>query len=535
MNRTAMQLRKRKRMLWSGYCETYDVLAHAQFRRCRNKLRGLTRKLRKDHETRLVTDITQNPKAFWHYANSRLRTRCRVEDLLDEQGELITSDQEKTEVLSRYFSSVYVEEGSEVPPSLSCKFQGSPLTDVDISPQKVEAKLASLKVTSSPGPDAIHPRVLHEAAGALSRPLSLLYHRSLDSGQLPSEWKVGHVVPIYKKGDRRDPANYRPVSLTAVPSKVLESIIRDQLLLHFTENGLLDPAQHGFLPKRSCSSQMLEVIEDWSAALEEGDPVDVIYLDFAKAFDSVPHQRLLSKLHACGIQGKLLEWIKAFLVDRQQRVVIQGSHSDWAPITSGIPQGSVLGPTLFTLFVNDMPQHVESSIKLFADDTKLYSRVPVQTDAPLQADIISLMKWSEEWLLPFNVTKCRVMHLGYQNPGRSYNLNGAMLEEVDEERDLGITIDSKLKFHQQTASAVSKASQMLAVMRRSFANLDELILPLLFKAMVRPTLEYGNTIWGPFSKTEQKQVEQVQSQATRMVKSVRRLLSVSALHGPVFH
>ena len=251
MNRAAMRLRKQKRVLWSGYCETHDILAHAQFRRCRNKLGGVTRKLRKDHETRLAADITRNPKAFWHYDNSRLCTRCRVEDLLDEHGELISNEQEKTGVLSRYFSSVYAEEGAEVPPTINCNSQGSPLTDDDVSsPQKVEAKLASLKVTSSPGPNAIHPRVLHEAAGALSMPLSLLYRRSLDSGQLPVEWKIGHVIPIHKKGDRRNPANYRPVSLTAVPSKVLESIIRDQLLQHFTENGLLDLAQHGFLSKR---------------------------------------------------------------------------------------------------------------------------------------------------------------------------------------------------------------------------------------------------------------------------------------------
>ena len=202
-------------------------------------------------------------------------------------------------------------------------------------------------------------------------------------------------------------ASYPSVSLMAVPSKVLKSIVRDNLLQHLADAGMLTDAQHGFLPKKSRTSQMLKVMEDWSAEVESGGPVDVAYLDFAKAFDSVPHWRLLEKLHAYGIRGKLLDWISAFLIDRRQRVVIRGSKSEWASVTSGTPQGSVLGPTLFTLFVNDMPQQVLSCVKLFADDTKLYC--PVTGVADLQADIDALVNWSKKWLLPFNSTKCSVM------------------------------------------------------------------------------------------------------------------------------
>ena len=312
----------------------------------------------------------------------------------------------------------------------------------------------------------------------------------MEAGRLSADWKAGEVIPIYKKGDRQNPASYRPVSLTAVPSKVLESIVRDNLLNHLTEAGLLSEAQHGFLPGRSCTSQLLEVMEDWSAAVENGEQVDVVYLDFAKAFDSVPHLRLISKLHTYGIRGKLLKWIAAFLLGRRQRVVIEGSKSDWKPVTSGIPQGSVLGPTLFTLFVNDMPQQVSGCIKLFADDTKLYRRVSGK-DGALQTDIDALVTWSKKWLLPFNENKCRVMHIGGSNSEHSYLLNGTALGKVREEKDLGIIIDDQLKFHQQTAAAISKASQMLAVVRRSFATLDEFTLPLLYKSMVRPFLEYG--------------------------------------------
>ena len=538
VDRTALQLKKRKKELWSKYCQSLDVIDHARFARCRNRLRALTRRLRREHEAKLAEEIKRNPKAFWKYAHSRLKTRCRVEDLLDGNGALVSDNQEKARVLSEFFSSVFTVEPAGASPELTIDYQGPLLVDVEVSPQKIGEKLSALRASSSPGPDGIQSRLLRDSARTLSAPLSVLYRKSLDSGRLPEEWKIGDVVPIYKKGDRRLPASYRPVSLTAVPCKVLESIIRDALLQHFTDNGLLDGAQHGFLPARSCSTQLLETIEDWSAAIEDGDPLDVAYLDFAKAFDSVPHARLIGKLQSYGVRGKLLRWIEAFLVGRRQRVQVQGAKSDWVPVTSGIPQGSVLGPTLFTIYVNDLPREVSSCIKLFADDTKIYCRLRRDSDSLLHTDLEALAKWSEEWLLPFNTSKCKIMHLGRQNPETEYSMNGKKLQTESEERDLGIIIDNHLKFDRQAASAVSKASQMLAVVRRSFANIDEHTLPLLYKAMVRPYLEYGNVIWGPFRKTDQKRIERVQRRATRMVEAVRhrsyperlRYLGLPSLH-----
>ena len=403
-------------------------------------------------------------------------------------------------------------------------WEGTTLNDIDISPQIVEAKLSALRPDSSPGPDAIHPRVLLGSSRTLSTPLSLLFRKSLDSGSLPPDWKSGEVVPIFKKGDRQKPENYRPVSLTAIPVKIMESIVRDNLLHHMSTNDMLHSSQHGFLPRRSCTTQMMEVIEDWSSAMEDDDPVDVVYLDFAKAFDSVPHQRLIHKLHSYGIRGKLLDWIKAFLFHRRQRVVVQGSKSSWTSVTSGIPQGSVLGPVLFMIFVNDMPPEVSNCIKLFADDTKVYRRVLGSgKDDGLQADIDALDEWSTKWMLPLNAAKCKVMHIGHHNPQLAYNLNGVPIKVTDEEKDLGIVIDSQLNFQRQTSAAIAKASQTLAVLRRSFANVNESTLPLLFNTMVRPLLEYCNTIWGPFGKGDQKRVERVQRRATRMVVNLKHL------------
>ena len=232
MNQRALQLKKSKKMLWCIYCRTGDILNHAQFVRCRNDLRRLTRELRREHERQLATDIKRNPKAFWKYANTRLCTQTRIEDLRDEGGEMSTTNQAKAQTLSTFFSSVFTVEDAGALPTLPSNFKGPTLEDVDVSPppHKVEAKLASLKPSSSPGPDLIHPRVLHESASVLAGPLSELFRKSIDEAKLPTEWKVGEMIPIYKKGDRQSPASYRPVRLTAIPSKILESIVRDHLL-----------------------------------------------------------------------------------------------------------------------------------------------------------------------------------------------------------------------------------------------------------------------------------------------------------------
>ncbi len=284
------------------------------------------------------------------------------------------------------------------------------------------------------------------------------------------------------------------------------------------ENNLFCDAQHGFFPGRSCMTQLLTVIEMWTASLDRGKPVDAIYLDFKKAFDTVPHQRLLMKLDAYGISGTMRKWIEEFLMDRRQKVVVNGQSSEWSAVKSGIPQGSVLGPTLFVLFINDLPDVVGSTAKIFADDTKVYRDIlSVDDRNVLQQDLNSLVEWSKKWLLFFNTDKCKVLHLGFNNPQHQYTLDGAPLAEVKEEKDLGVVIDSELKFHSHVSQAVKKASRMLALIRRAFSCHDEDTIPHLFKGLVRPLLEYGNLIWHPQFMMDVKEVEKVQRRVTKMV------------------
>ena len=215
------------------------------------------------------------------------------------------------------------------------------------------------------GPDGLHPRVLREAAAQLCVPLTILFKRSLDEGVLPEDWKRANMIPIFKKGEISDPGNYRPISLTSAVCKVLESIIRESIIEHMTCNSLISNAQHGFLPKRSCVSQLLTSIEYWTDEMQKGNPVDVIYVDFKKAFDKVPHERLLIKLKAYGITSKLLNWIHSFLKGRKQRVTINGFKSTWTDVVSGVPQGSVLGPVFFLIYINDLPQMLSNPCLLY--------------------------------------------------------------------------------------------------------------------------------------------------------------------------
>ena len=522
MTNEAMSMKKQKSKLWRTYTRTQNILDHGRYARIRDRLRALTRKLRREYEEKLTAELKTNVKGFWRYVNSRRKTKSRIDDLQKQDGTMASTDAEKAQLLSDFFSSVFTRENCSEIPRLPTHWNGLICESIDLTPELVEGKLRALRPSSSPGPDGVHPRILREIATPVSLALCSLFQKSVESGQIPEAWKDAEVVPIYKKGRRQDPANYRPISLTSVPSKVLESLIRDRLMEHMAETSQLSDDQHGFRAKRSCISQLLATIEDWTRAIEDGSPVDAAYLDFRKAFDSVPHKRLLQKLSDLGVRGAILRWVESFLTGRRQRVVLCGEKSQWAPVLSGIPQGSVLGPTLFVLYINDLPQSVQSLIKLFADDAKLYCCDQSQASRlQMQADLDAMSEWSTKWLLPFNEAKCKTLHLGPRNIHQQYMLNNTMLEQVRSEKDLGVIVDEDLKFREQAASAASKGNQILGLIKRSFANIDTKTLPLLYKTLVRPLLEYGNPIWGPFNKHDQVLIEKVQRRATRLVPEFR--------------
>ena len=302
-------------------------------------------------------------------------------------------------------------------------------------------------------------------------------------------------------------------------------------MAHMSQYKLFSDSQHEFLPHKSCTTQLLTAMNHWTESLNSGYATDIIYFDFKKAFDSVPHRRLLLKLKSYGITGNLLSWLSSFLTGRLQRVTLNNVYSEWSNVISGVPQGSVLGPILFLLYINDIPSIVDSHLLLFADDIKFYRRIQSENDIiQLQKDINDLLNWFNTWLLNFNIPKCKVLRIGTSTFPQNYTLNGTPLDNVQDMRDLGVIIDSKLNFHSHSTYIVSKANRLLGLIRKSFENISIQTLPMLYKSLVRPTLEYGNPIWGPYYVLDQQAVERVQRRATKMIQPLRDLPYHTRLH-----
>ena len=315
---------------------------------------------------------------------------------------------------------------------------------------------------------------------------------------IPEDWKIANVIPIFKKGDRDKCGNYRPVSLTSIVCKILESILRDRINNHLMKHDLIADSQHGFSSGLSCQTNLLTFFDQIVDNMDRGNTVDVIYLDFSKAFDKVPHLRLIEKVKSLGVNMQTVRWIKHWLQGRKQKVVINGCDSSWANVTSGVPQGSVLGPLLFLIYINDIDQGVGGLISKFADDTKLGGVIESCLDTKkLQSDLDKLLEWSEKWQMKFNADKCKAIRFGKFQRGSNYVMNGQELDWVMEEKDLGVIVDNTLKSSKHCQMVVNKANRMLGMIRRNTScKTKEVILPL-YRALVRPHLEYCVQFWSP--------------------------------------
>ena len=391
---------------------------------------------------------------------------------------------------------------------------------------KVEKKLKQLKPSAALGPDRVWTRVLHTMAEVLANPLSVIFGRLMGEGEVPGIWRKANVCPIFKKGTKGDPANYRPVSLTCVVGKVMESLIRDELVAHLERFNLIRGSQHGFMGGRSTTTNLLVYLETLTRLINEGHCVDVLYLDFAKAFDKVPHGKLMDKCRGLGVGGRVLEWIRKWLANREQRVILNGVTSGWREVLSGVPQGSVLGPTLFLIFINDIDEvakvNAESILLKFADDTKL--GVVVETEEQreaLQEAIRGLEGWADKWQMEFNASKCHVLHLGRRNNEYSYTMGGVELARVEEEKDVGVMIHHTLKPSLQCAKASARANQVLGQLARGVGYRDKVTFLQLYRVYVRPHLEYAVVSWCPWSKGDRDCLEKVQRRALGMVTNLQ--------------
>ncbi|MEW8247643.1 MAG: reverse transcriptase family protein, partial [Candidatus Thiodiazotropha endolucinida] len=409
------------------------------------------------------------------------------------------------------------------------------LSILQTNPYEVQLMLETLKTGKASGPDTINNYILKNCAHELSPPLAELFNASLRSATVPILWKEANVTPVYKKDDPSDCRNYRPISLLSTVGKVLEKIVHKHVFNFLNANNLISSLQSGFVPGDSTVNQLVDIYNTFCKALDDGLEVRAVFCDVSKAFDRVWHKGLLLKLRSVGITGKLLDWFSNYLSDRKQRVVLPKDKSEWISISAGVPQGSILGPLLFLVYINDIVLDIDSTIRLFADDTSLYMIVdnPLHTAITLNQDLAKISTWADKWLVTFNTQKTESLLIS-----RKINkpihppivMNNDHITEVDNHKHLGVVFENTCTWHLHINMIISKAWQRIYTMRKLKFLLDRQSLQAIYISFIRPILEYADVVWTNCTKYEEDELEKIQIEAARIVIGSTKLVSISNLY-----
>lgn len=394
------------------------------------------------------------------------------------------------------------------------------MAQINITPNGVTKLLQNLKANKAAGPDGITPHFLKTVAVEITPALTMLYQACIKQGKVPQDWKNAHVCPLFKKGDRLSAANYRPISLTCILCKVCEHIVHSSIMNHLEPLNILSDANHGFRKKRSTVSQLIILVNDLATILDGKGQADLALLDFSKAFDKVAHRRLLAKLEFYGVRNSTLEWIKNFLIGRTQEVVVEGVHSRALPVDSGVPQGTVLGPLLFLIYINDITDGIKSSIRLFADDCVVYREINSATDAKdLQKDLDHLQEWENRWLMHFNPDKCEVVRVTRKTKPlvTTYTIHNKSLATVDSAKYLGVHIHKKLSWDSHVAYTAKKARNTVSFLNRNLYGCSKVVKSQAYTTYAKPILDYACPVWDPHTQKNVRALEKVHRAAARFV------------------
>ena len=519
----------RKRRKLQLQFESANTAAHRE--KIREKLVSTELLLQKSHfdarqrkEQLAIIAIKTNPKYFFSYAKQFAVTKSKIGPLLNNSNEYTSSSQVMANILSKQYSSVFsaplpsspvlnVEEKDDIPT----------LTDIIFAEQDIIDAIDELSNTSSSGPDGLAAVFLKKCKTSIAKPLFSLWRDCLDKGITPAKLKEAHIIPIHKGGHQGVAANYRPIALTSHLVKIFEKVIRNKIVEFFQDNDLFNNTQHGFTIGRSCLSQLLAYHDRVLSIIENGLNVDTVYLDFAKAFDKVDHQIVLKKLSILGVRGKMLSWIESFLTSRTQSVVVNGVLSEPAPVTSGVPQGSVIGPLLFLVLISDIDANIALSfLSSFADDTRLSRAVAGVSDASaLQTDMEAVYQWAADNNMTFNDLKFEMLRFG---PDSTLKLTtnytspkGTIIDSKDHVKDLGVMMSADGSFTAHINKICQSARNMCAWILRTFKSRSSELMLTTWKSLVLPILDYCSQLWCPQKRGEIQQIEELQKSFTRKI------------------
>lgn len=457
--------------------------------------------------------LKTDPQKFWRHLSKPKEdiVKIKIGDTI------ITDDAEIAEGFNQFFYGVFtaLDEYGIKPTEVT-------EDDIEITREGVLAMLLKLDIKKSAGPDGIPNVFLRRYAEQISVFLTDVFRLSLACGVVPSDWKIARVVPVYKKGDPLSVPNYRPVSITSSCCKMLEHIVAGYLRRFLSDKNLLSDNQHGFRQGLSTVTQTVLSVHEFARVLDMSGQTDVVFFDFSKAFDKVPHGRLLYKMECMGVPFRIIRWIQAYLKDRRQYVEINKSTSSVLSVHSGVPQGSVLGPLLFLIYVNDLVTAVPDnvSVKLFADDCVVFKQISSDHDHRcVQKSISAIEKWCLEWGMELNIEKTVVLRITRKKSPNvlPYFLHGKVISEVEKYKYLGITLDNKLKWSSHIANICTAALRKLWVLRRKLKTAPAHIKRLAYDTCVRSLLEYASPVWDPYTKKDIMQLEKVNRKAVRFI------------------
>ena len=485
------------------------------------------------NEAKVTMGIKKNSKLFYSYAKRFMKKQEKIGPLKDNSGNLVSDPLQMSEIIKQQYEKSFSKKKNSIEVSLTEPTSGNvinindlfsendPFTHIDITKEDIVSAIKATKINSAPGPDLVPPILFHKCIDSLATPLHLILKKSFENSDIPEIWKEALITPIYKnKGQKSDPSQYRPISLTSQIVKLLERIIRIYIIQYLEVNNAFPDSQHGFRPGRSTVSQLVEQYENILDALAKKHNIDIIMLDYAKAFDTINHSILLHKLKKFGISGKVGKWIANFLLNRNQKVAINGFQSKPSQVISGVPQGTILGPVLFLVYIADITDNItKSKVSSYADDSKVSKEIKTEQDGKdLQEDTNKLYKWTSNNLMEFNTTKFEVLKIG-PNSDLKKNIKysnpiGEEIPETDVTKDLGVYFNSSGDFSDHIKIKVSKAKQIAGYIMRTFLSRKPEILLILLRSLVLPIIDYSSIIWNPHTFQDIATLESVQRNYT---------------------